>query len=66
MEATFAAGARRLAGGAGRLLGWPPHWFWQATPAELAAILDPESEPRGDGIDRAALQRMMEMDDNGR
>lgn len=37
----FGPGAARLAGLAGRLLGWRPDEFWHATPAELAAILAP-------------------------
>jgi len=35
----FGAAAARLAGLAGALLGWRPDEFWQATPAELAAVL---------------------------
>lgn len=36
----FAAGAGRLAGLAGALLGWRPDEFWAATPAELAAVIE--------------------------
>jgi uncharacterized phage protein (TIGR02216 family) len=35
----FAAGALRLAGFAGAVLGWSPEAFWRATPAELAAVV---------------------------
>jgi len=35
----FSDGAARLAGLAGLLLGWRPDEFWNATPAELAAVL---------------------------
>jgi uncharacterized phage protein (TIGR02216 family) len=35
----FSAGAARLAGLAGALLGWRPDEFWNATPAELAAVI---------------------------
>ena len=35
----FSEAAARLAGLAGALLGWRPEEFWQATPAELAAVL---------------------------
>jgi hypothetical protein len=35
----FTHNATRLAGLTGALLGWRPHEFWNATPAELAAIL---------------------------
>lgn len=38
-EATFAASASRLAGVAGAVAGWRPGDFWEATPAELAAVL---------------------------
>lgn len=34
----FTASAVRLAGFAGARLGWSPDAFWQATPAELAAV----------------------------
>jgi hypothetical protein len=45
MAESFGPGARRLAGMAGRWLGWRPDEFWRATPAELAAILAPEADP---------------------
>lgn len=35
----FGEAAARLAGLAGALLGWRPHEFWAATPAELASVL---------------------------
>jgi len=35
----FSEAAARLAGLAGAVLGWRPEEFWQATPAELAAVL---------------------------
>ncbi len=38
---SFAEGALRLAGLVPRALGWTPEAFWNATPAELAAILAP-------------------------
>ena len=62
MSETFALQARRLAGLAGRLLGWPPHWFWRATPAELAAILHEDTGAAASGMDRAALDRLMAQD----
>ncbi|QNE32263.1 phage tail assembly chaperone [Sphingomonas sp. NBWT7] len=37
--ATFAARAGRLAGAAGAVFGWSPDTFWQATPAEFAAVV---------------------------
>ena len=36
----FGERAALLSGMAARLLGWRPEEFWQATPAELAAVLD--------------------------
>lgn len=35
----FSEAAARLAGVAGALLGWRPDDYWNATPAELAAVL---------------------------
>lgn len=45
MSRAFAPGAARLAGLAARLLGWRPAEFWNATPAELAVILDAGPPP---------------------
>ena len=56
----FGAGARRLAGLAGRRLGWRPAEFWAATPAELAAILLPEDAPAATPLSREELNRLME------
>ena len=39
MEAAFSARAVRLAGAAGLAFGWTPDTFWNATPAELAALV---------------------------
>lgn len=39
MSARFADTAARLAGLAGVAFGWPPAQFWEATPAELAALV---------------------------
>ncbi|MCW1429151.1 phage tail assembly chaperone [Novosphingobium sp. JCM 18896] len=57
MSESFAAAALRLYALAARLLGWRPPEFWAATPAELAAVLNPQGEV---GLDRAALAQMME------
>lgn len=65
MSETFASGARRLAGASGKLLGWPPDWFWNATPAELAAILLPDGTADQGGIDRQTIEAMMERERNG-
>ena len=45
----FAAAAARLAGQAGAMLGWRPHEFWAATPAELGAIAR-AAVGEGDGL----------------
>ncbi|MDF0486783.1 phage tail assembly chaperone [Sphingomonas sp. H39-1-10] len=39
MSARFAEAAARLAGLAGVAFGWAPAHFWEATPAELAALV---------------------------
>jgi hypothetical protein len=57
MSAAFGPAALRLARLAGRALGWRPHEFWAATPAELAAILG--GDP-GEALTREDLARMME------
>ncbi|WP_298396572.1 phage tail assembly chaperone [Sphingobium sp.] len=59
---TFRAGAGRLAGVAGWLLGWRPDEFWRATPAELSAVLRAargEEGPGEGGVDAAELARLM-------
>jgi uncharacterized phage protein (TIGR02216 family) len=61
----FEAGAARLAGLAGALLGWRPDEFWNATPAELGAIL---AALAGDEIAPASpadLARLKEMYPDG-
>ena len=45
-QGEFAAGAVRLSGFAGVVLGWRPGEFWAATPAELGAVAD---AMRGEG-----------------
>ena len=60
----FGEAAHRLAGLVPRVLGWRPHEFWQATPAELVAILQPGStEPAS--MSRQDLNHLMERDGNG-
>lgn len=61
MSVTFAESAGRLAGLAGALLGWRPAEFWEATPAELAAVLDAlagETPGRAGADELARLQEM--------
>jgi hypothetical protein len=63
MTERFAPAAGRLAGLAGRVLGWRPSEFWQATPAELAAILSCGSGASANAcLSRADLTRLMEQD----
>ncbi len=59
MSGQFGPGALRLCGLAAQVLGWPPHRFWAATPAELAAVLSP-ALAAAPGLDRTELNRMME------
>jgi len=71
MSGTFAAGAARLAGLIPRLLGWRPGDFWNATPAELAAILvavlrQAQDERVGAApLTRSELTALMEQDRHG-
>lgn len=62
MTRRFAAGAARLAGLAGRALGWRPGEFWAATPAELALILMPPGEEATAPLSRAECERLMEQE----
>ncbi len=64
MSERFGDHARRLAGAASRLLGWPPHWFWRATPSEFAAIFETPDE-QAPGMDRAQLNSLLEQERNG-
>jgi hypothetical protein len=54
----FSDSAARLAGLAGALLGWRPDEFWNATPAELAAILAPAAPSAASAADLARLEEM--------
>lgn len=63
MTRAFGPGALRLAGLAARALGWRPDEFWQATPAELAAILLPPTET-GELLSRHDLNRLMEREND--
>jgi len=48
-----------------RALGWRPGEFWNATPAELAAILAPTEESGGEPLGRAELTALMERERHG-
>jgi uncharacterized phage protein (TIGR02216 family) len=60
----FADGAARLAGLVPRLMGWSPNAFWNATPAELAAILAP-GEDAGEPLTRGELDNLLEREGYG-
>ena len=62
-QGRFAEGAVRLSGRCALLLGWRPDEFWNACPAEVAAIFG-AANPAGGGesIDRGTLTRMIEKD----
>lgn len=64
---TLAAAAVRLSGVMARLAGWTPDALWQATPAEVAAVLAAwsDGEGAGPGFDRAALDALMEQFPDG-
>ena len=62
MSRRFGPSALRLSGLAAQMLGWRPHEFWAATPAELAAALAPPQLPGGEPLDRARFNQMMELE----
>lgn len=56
----FSDSAARLAGIAGALLGWRPEEFWNATPAELAAVLGAMGGGEAPTANSADLARLKE------
>jgi len=62
---TFSQAAGRLAGIIPRTLGWLPQFFWEATPAELAAIFAADDQPPGEPLTRSELVTLMERERNG-
>ncbi|WNO53541.1 phage tail assembly chaperone [Stakelama saccharophila] len=54
-----------MAGIAGVLFGWSPDAFWAATPAELGALVRAIRGDGGDTIERATVDRLMEMFPDG-
>jgi hypothetical protein len=62
----FSDAAARLAGIAGALLGWRPDEFWEATPAELAAVLRAIAGEDATPASAADLARLKEMFPDGR
>lgn len=65
MSESFSACAARLAGMVPRALGWRPAEFWDATPAELAAILSMDGGAGGETLTRAELNTLLERDGDG-
>jgi hypothetical protein len=57
----FSAGAAKLAGLAGALLGWRPDEFWKATPAELAAVLAAMAGDASAAADAEDLARLRDI-----
>lgn len=54
---TFGDAVARLCGAAAMLLGWRPSEFWDATPAELATVLNLTAEG-GDVPDLATIEEL--------
>lgn len=66
MSETFGEASSRMIGLAACMLGWRPHEFWQATPAELAAALrDPSDVAANSAPSRDQIAQMMERDNHG-
>jgi hypothetical protein len=61
----FRQGAARLAGMAGALLGWRPDEFWNATPAELAAVIAAMAEDAPTNLTADEIARLKEMFPDG-
>ncbi|MDT0576532.1 phage tail assembly chaperone [Croceicoccus sp. F390] len=64
-EKRFGTVARQLSGHCALLLGWRPPEFWEATPAELASVLEAVETRSGTSatFDRAKLEQLMEQED---
>lgn len=65
MKKEFSASARKLAGIATRMFGWPPDTFWATTPAEFAAIFTTDNAGGDASINRSELAALMERDAHG-
>lgn len=57
MTEYFGEAAVRLSAAAATLLGWHPAQFWDSTPAELAAVLQPLT-PQAEGPDLTVLDAL--------
>lgn len=64
MSDRLGASALTLCALAARVLGWRPHEFWAATPAELAACLADPAAPAAP-LGRGDFERLMESDPDG-
>ena len=60
MSGTFAAAAERLAGFATLAWGWTPGEFWNATPAEVGAVLTAMNPNSETPIERDRLECLLE------
>lgn len=56
----FAVGAARLAGMAGLMFGWTPDLFWEATPAELGALVRALRGDEAVALGTGEVARLME------
>ena len=65
MNDSFGATAARLAGIAGAVLGWSADRFWNATPAELAAVLNALNPEDEQGLTTGGLRHLMELFPDG-
>lgn len=61
----FADAATRLAGQANVLAGWMPDIFWNATPAELAAVIAALAGPAGAAPAAGDIARLKEQFPDG-
>jgi uncharacterized phage protein (TIGR02216 family) len=60
MSDRFAQAAGRLAGLAGVAFGWSPDRFWNATPAELAALVAVLAGDDAVPLDAATIRTLQE------
>jgi uncharacterized phage protein (TIGR02216 family) len=61
----FGEAAARLAGFAGVAFGWTPETFWNATPAELAALVRAVRGEEAAPVDGATIARLKEQFPDG-
>ena len=65
MNDSFIQQATRLAGLSGAILGWRPAEFWNATPAELAAVLTALAPDTANPADRDLISQLKEQFPDG-